>query len=219
MTHSLAIIGAGGHGREALMVAREINRVEDRWSNIFLLDDGPVDADRLARIGVVLSGCVENTHDSDVEHVIAIGDPSTRMTIAQRLGGDARYAMLTDPDVRIGADVVLGDGFMAYPGAMITTNVRIGIHTHLNCGAVVSHDCRIGDFVSVSPGVMINGNVTVGDEVFLGTGAIVLPGRTIGQGAVIGAGAVVCDDVEPRSTVVGSPARPLNIAARPATGT
>ncbi len=217
MTARLAIVGAGGHGREAMMVSRRINRLYNNWADIIFLDDVPAGSDELARLGATLAGGIEMAREPDIEHVIAIGDPSTRMAVATRIGDATRSSTLIDPDARIGPDVMLGDGVMAYPGAIITTNVRVGVHTHVNCAAVISHDCRVGDFVSVSPGVMINGNVEIGDGVFLGTGAIILPGRTVGQGAVIGAGAVVCDDVEPWSTVVGSPARPVRNGAGPAT--
>jgi len=207
MTSTLGIIGAGGHGREALMVARALNRIDRRWDEIVFIDDGRVDAARVARVDTRLLGSIESTRPDDIEHVIAVGDPDTRQAIDSRLGNEAKFASLIDPGARIGPDVVLGDGFMAYPGAVVTTNVRIGRHTHINCAAVVSHDCRIGNFVSLSPGVMINGEVEIGDGVFLGTGAIVLPGRRIGQGAVIGAGAVVVDDVAPQTTAIGAPAR------------
>jgi acetyltransferase-like isoleucine patch superfamily enzyme len=51
--------------------------------------------------------------------------------------------------------------------------------------------------------------VRIGDGAFLGVGCIVLPGVTVGEGAYVGAGAVVVDDVEPRTVVVGNPARPI----------
>jgi len=207
MMSTLGIIGAGGHGREALMVALARNRVDHRWREVAFIDDGPVDASRLARLDTSLIGDTDSTRPADMELVIAVGDPATRQEIDCRLGDETVFAELIDPEARIGPDVVLGDGFMAYPRAVVTTNVTIGRHTHVNCAAVVSHGCRIGDFVSLSPGVMINGEVEIGDGVFLGTGAIVLPGRHIGQGAVVGAGAVVIDDVAPRTTVVGTPAR------------
>jgi UDP-2-acetamido-3-amino-2,3-dideoxy-glucuronate N-acetyltransferase len=43
----------------------------------------------------------------------------------------------------------------------------------------------------------------------IGSGAIVLGGVRIGAGALVGAGAVVTRDVDPGSTVVGSPARAI----------
>ena len=49
--------------------------------------------------------------------------------------------------------------------------------------------------------------VVIGRGAFLGVGCIVLMGVTVGEHAYIGAGAVVTGDVEPRTLVVGNPAR------------
>jgi len=205
MTDRLVIVGAGGHGREALAVARAANRLRERWHMIGLVDDGAPDRQLVDDAAVL--GTTQFLIDHGDEHVIAVGSPSVRRTIAERIGGRAPAIPLVDPSAWIGDDIDLDDGAMVYPGAICTTNIRVGFHSHVNCGAIVSHDCRIGDFVSLSPGVRLNGAVTVGDGAFLGTGAIVLPGRSVGQDAVVGAGAVVVDDVGPGTKVVGVPAR------------
>jgi len=51
--------------------------------------------------------------------------------------------------------------------------------------------------------------VTIGRGAFIGIGAAVLMGVTVGEHAYIAAGAVVTADVEPRTLVVGNPARPV----------
>lgn len=219
MSDRLVIVGAGGHGREALTVARAANRADDRWHDIVFVDDmfvddgsgcGSLDASGavlLERLDAACVGPVDHLVESADEYVIAIGDPVARRRVADRIGGTARATTLVDPTARLGDDVVVSPGVMIFPGAICTTNVRIGAHSHLNCGVVVSHDCRIAEMVSLSPGVLLNGEVTVEDGAFLGSGAVVLQGRTIGHGAVVGAGAVVTDDVAPATTVVGVPAR------------
>lgn len=205
MTDRLVIVGAGGHGREALAIARTVNRRHERWSVIGLVDDGVPDPGLVD--DATLLGTTGFLIEHGDEHVIAIGAPTIRRAVAERIGEAAPAISLVDPSAWIGDDVDLAAGVIVHPGAICTTNVRVGLHSHLNCGVIVSHDCRIGDFVSLSPGVKLNGAVTVGDGAFLGTGAIVLPGRSIGQDAVVGAGAVVIDDVAPGATVVGVPAR------------
>jgi len=199
----LVIVGAGGHGRETLSVAR----ASGAWDPITFVDDGAVDRQRLHRIGGVLAGDVDTLVAHPADHVIAIGDPQVRRRVAERIGSHAPAATIVDPSVRLGDDVELAPGVIAHPRSVCTTNIRIGHHSHLNCGVVVSHDCRVGDFVSLSPGVLLNGDVVVEDDAFLGSGAVVLPGCRVGQGAIVGAGAVVRTDVDPYTTVVGVPAQ------------
>jgi acetyltransferase-like isoleucine patch superfamily enzyme len=59
------------------------------------------------------------------------------------------------------------------------------------------------------PTVNISGGVVIGEGVLLGTGAQVLQYVSVGPGATVGAGAVVTKNVEPGTTVVGIPAKPL----------
>jgi hypothetical protein len=47
----LVIVGAGGHGRETLDVVEAINDRSQRWRFLGFIDDGTVDAERLARRG------------------------------------------------------------------------------------------------------------------------------------------------------------------------
>ena len=49
----------------------------------------------------------------------------------------------------------------------------------------------------------------VEDGASLGSGAVILGGVSIGEEALVGGGAVVTQDVPPRATVAGNPARRL----------
>jgi sugar O-acyltransferase (sialic acid O-acetyltransferase NeuD family) len=203
---TLGIVGAGGHGREAHAVA------VGSYDTVLFVDDrarglGADEVERFGRLGASSVIAVADLAARCDEYVIAIGDPAVRRSVAERIGSGPTEAVLVAEAAWLGTDVELAGGVMIYPGATVTTNVRVGRHSHVNCGAVVSHDSRVGAFVSLSPGVLLNGETTVEDGAFLGSGAIVLPGRTIGQGAVVGAGAVVTTDVAPGTTVVGVPAR------------
>jgi acetyltransferase-like isoleucine patch superfamily enzyme len=107
--------------------------------------------------------------------------------------------------------VALGEGVVLCAGTVVTTDVVIGAHVHVNLGCTISHDARVGEFSTLSPGVHVSGNVTIGRDVFVGTGACIINGTagqplTIGDGAVIAAGACVTRPVEPGSMVAGVPA-------------
>lgn len=141
-------------------------------------------------------------------YVAAIGASAPRRAVAERLESrDWIPVSLAHPDAICGANNRLAEGVIRFPRSVVSTNVTIGRHTHLNVGVVVQHDSVIGDFVTLSPGVFVNGDVTIGDDVFVGTGAILTRGVRVGDGARIGAGAVVLDDVPAASLVVGIPAR------------
>src|SRR5271157_1251600 len=83
---------------------------------------------------------------------------------------------------------------------------------------------RIGSNVTVFQGVNVGARELdmkfdpalrpdVGDNVVFGVGCVVLGPIRIGDNAVIGANAVVIHSVEPSTTVVGSPARKIEIEA------
>lgn len=204
----LVIIGAGGHGREALDVVEAMNARRVTWRLRGFLDDGHPPADRLARRGTPLLGPVSKLEDLEVAYIAAVGASEVRERIDAVATGYAREAVpLVHPASSVGGDVLLAPGVIIAAGARVTTNVRLGRHTHVNVGAVISHDCRVADFVTLSPGVLVNGEVTLGRHVMLGTGAIVTPGCTIGAGTWVGAGAVVMDDLPAGVVATGVPAR------------
>jgi len=196
-------------------VVEAVNHVQPRFEILGVVADH-ADRDLLTRRGATLLGSVDDLVGgsitdvpSDAAVVVAVGDPASRLALADRLAA-AGYGVapaLVHPAATVGADVRLGDGAVLAAGAHVTTNVTIGRHVQVNVGAVVSHDSVIGDHATLSPGVLVNGSVHAGEGVFLGTGAVVTPGRTIGRWAVIGAGAVVIRDVPEGITATGVPAR------------
>ncbi|WP_433055258.1 acetyltransferase [Dactylosporangium sp. CS-033363] len=207
MKNGLVIVGCGGHGRELLMVARAAGLPVRGF-----VDDGPSqrNLDRVAALGVPFLGptsCLSDERPS-IGYVIGIGDPRIRARIDDdlRLHGLAAATMV-HPAATIGPDAELGEGFVAFPGARVTTNVTIGRHVHLNQNATVGHDTVLCDFVQVNPLAAISGDCHVGSGVLIGTNACVLQGLRIGNDATVGAAACVTRDVAAKTTVKGVPAK------------
>lgn len=206
-TRTIAIVGAGGHGRELADIVRAIHATDDRTMLLGIVDDGHPDRSTLARAGLRFLGSRSALDGRDVEVYLGIGDPAIRANLAREAVDPS--SCLIHPSASIGTDTHIGEGSVLAQGVIVTTNVQIGRHSHINVATSISHDCRIGDFVTVAPGVRLTGDVSVGDQAYIGAAATVLSGLRIGRGAVVGAGAVVTTDVASGTTVAGVPARPL----------
>jgi sugar O-acyltransferase (sialic acid O-acetyltransferase NeuD family) len=205
----LAIFGAGASGREVSWLAREC--WGDDLSLTFLVDRHDLVGAPQNGIPVMhLADFANNFADTPV--VVAIGDPVLREECVRKcMVAGLGFATLVHPRVEASRWVSLGTGTIVCAGAILTTNITIGAHVHINVGCTVSHDAKLADFATLSPGVHISGWVNVGSRAFLGTGAVVVNGSRerpiiIGDNAVIGAGACVIRDVAPGTTVVGVPA-------------
>lgn len=204
----VVIVGSGGHGREVLDVLRALEGTPSARPVEGFVDDDPSHLDRLERLGVALLGDLDHLAHLGGDYVLGIGTSATRRRVVERLGDACTPIGIVHPGASIGSDCRIGQGVVVFERSVVTTNVTIGDHTHLNVGCAVQHDSVVGSFVQFSPGVLVNGDCDIGDDVFLGSGAIVTRGVTVGSGARVGAGAVVLSDVAPGRTVIGVPARP-----------
>jgi sugar O-acyltransferase (sialic acid O-acetyltransferase NeuD family) len=207
----VGIFGAGGHGRELAWLAREC------WGEgtplCFVVDDEKVP--KAERNGIPVDSLSQfSGRHAGAYIAMAIGDPARReRCVAKCLACGLRTVSLVHPRVAVSPWVFAGEGCVVAAGAVLTTNIELGRHVHINVCCSVSHDAIIGDFSTLSPGVHLSGWVTMGRRVFVGTGAVMrngTPGRplTIGDDVVIGAGACVVADVPAGTTVAGVPAVP-----------
>lgn len=199
----LVVVGAGGHGREMIGLARAAG-----WTIAGVVSADPPEPGVLERLGVPWLGGLDALDPPEDPVAIGVGYPGVRQRVVADLASrGGRFVTLVHPAAVVGGDVEMQEGVVVQAGVQITTNVRLGRHAHLGVGAIVSHDCRIGAFVTLAPRVALSGDVTLADGVFCGVGSVVVPGCSVGEGAVIAAGAVVVDDVPAGVTAKGVPAR------------
>jgi sugar O-acyltransferase (sialic acid O-acetyltransferase NeuD family) len=204
----LYIFGAGGHGREIAWLAQQAWGADLELE--FLVDRTEFLSEPVNDIPVRLLG--ESKANVDTRFVVALGDPILRrVATAACVSAGHAPAQLVHPRAEMSARVALGEGVVIFAGAIITTNVRIAAHVHVNVACTISHDVTIGEFATLSPGVHVAGHVVIGRNVFIGIGASVINGRrgaplVVGDDAIIAAGACVTRSVEPGAMVAGIPA-------------
>ena len=209
MTEPLVIVGVGGHGREMLGLVEAINAERPRYEILGFLDDDPARHGHVVHDHPVLGGrdWLRGTRAPPLV-VLGIGVSSARARATARYDAlGARYPTLVHPSASIGRRVSLAPGVIVTAGCIVTTDVIVGAHTHLNLGASVSHDCVLGRWVTLAPGVRLAGNVTLGDGCDVGVAAAAIPGVEVGAWSIVGAGAVITRSLPPDVTAVGVPAR------------
>ncbi|MGZ8795436.1 MAG: acyltransferase, partial [Gaiellaceae bacterium] len=136
---------------------------------------------------------------------------------------------------RLGPRAILGDHAFLREGVELAgeavvggscavgSGVRIGARAKLLNGTLIGRDSVVEDDVFVGPRVVATNDPTLGRRqggvtltgVYLrracriGAGAVFLPGVEVGEEALVAAGSLVTRSVEPRTVVMGSPARPV----------
>jgi sugar O-acyltransferase (sialic acid O-acetyltransferase NeuD family) len=209
MNKRVAIFGSGGCGREVLQLIRDINGLQPMWSFAgFIVNSDYVNNSIVHGFPILgdIDWLQSNPH---VDVVVAEGSSAARWRITNdiRRRCENSFAVLVHPRAWIGENVEIGSGSIICAGALITTDIKISEHVHVNIGSTIGHDALLGDFVTLNQSVNISGNVTLREGVEVGTGSVVIPRCAIGEWSIIGAGSVVTNSIKENCTAVGAPAQ------------
>jgi len=142
------------------------------------------------------------------EALVVIGDPNSRKDIVERLPKSTKYFSFIHDSVQIlGNDVLIEDGSIICAGCILTTNIKIGSHAHLNLHTTIGHDCEIGDYFTTAPGAKVSGNCKIQECVYIGTNASIKEKISINSFVTIGLNAGVVKNITESGTYVGVPAK------------
>lgn len=206
----IAIIGAGGFGREIKSLIDDINLQKPIYNLKGFFDDNeelPPLINGLPLLGKIKD--IQNLENTSL--AIGIGIPEVKRKIIQDLSGkEFDFPELIHPKTVIGRDYVeFGRGTIICAGCILTCNISLGEFVTLNLMVTVGHDSVIKNFSSCMPGVNISGEVILNENVYIGTGAKIINQVEIGESTTVGAGAVVSKSLPPRCIAVGIPAKAI----------
>ena len=210
MPTKVVILGAGGFARETLDVLDACNRERPgSWEAVGFVSEVESDWGR-ELIGRPVLGGLDwfDGREGEVKAVCGIGSPAVRRRVTEdcRERG-VEFVTAIHPRATASEFVRFGTGCVVTAGVVITNEITVGDHVHLNLNMTIGHDAEIGDYCTIAPGVNVSGNVRLGRGCDVGTGASIIEKLDIGEWSIIGAGAVVTSDLPANVTAVGVPAK------------
>ncbi len=197
----LIMIGAGGHAES---VADSLDT--DQYELVGFIDSNKTGS----HMGLPILGkeIIDIPGYETYVYFVSIGDVHYREMWFNKLQElHLPIINIIDKTALISSSASIGIGNFIGKLAIINAGTKVGDNNVINTKALIEHECRIGSHTHLSTNSTINGDVIVEDSVFFGSTAVCNGQLKIGHHAVIGSGSVVIKEVEPWTTVVGSPAR------------
>ena len=206
----LVIFGAGGMGREVLLLLRQLNENHPTWDVRGFYDDQPPPTSTVAGLPYLGTSADLNATAEPLAVAVAVGHPASRAAVVARLSSPRlHFPVIVHPDVALRPyqNISLGAGCIIQQDVKLMTDLTLGRFVFVNVGSIVGHDAVLEDFCSLMAHVDVGGEAYFETGVYLGTKATVIQGIRVGAHSTLGAGAVAVRDIPAHCTAVGVPAR------------
>ncbi|WP_046245803.1 acetyltransferase [Hymenobacter terrenus] len=213
----LVIVGAGGLGREVLVLVQQLNEIQPAWTIRGFYDDQLPASTTVAGLPYLGTSADLNATTEPLAVAVAVGSPAGRAAVVGRLTSpQLSFPALVHPRVVLAPQqrITLGKGCIIQQGCVLTCDITLGRFVLLNLGCTVGHDAVLGDFCSLMPHANVSGAAQLGAGTYLGTNVTVIQGVRVGEHTILGAGAVAVRDLPGNVTAVGVPARVIKQDSR-----
>lgn len=210
----LAIVGAGGLGREIAVLVAQLNEAGSNWDLLGFYDDRAPAIPTVAGLPYLGTTADLNATPTPLAVAIAVGNSAARAALVGRLTSAQLYfPALVHPQValRVHQRISLGAGCLIQRGCLLTCDITLGRFVLLNLGCTVGHDAVLEDFCSLMPHANVGGGAHLETGVYLGTNATLIQQVRVGARTTVGAGAVVVRHLPANCTAVGVPAKAMNM--------
>ena len=209
---NLVIIGARAFGREVYNLAlQSVGYGENYIVKGFL--DGKTDALSSYNGYPEIIGDPETyiPREDDL-FICALGDVKYKKKyVDMLLAKGAEFTTLIHKESVIERNTKIGKGCIVCRWVNISCDTEIGDFVTIQPFSDVGHDVKIGNYSHLNAHSFLGGFVIVEDEATINTGAIIHPHKKVGMQATVGAGSLVLRNVKPGTTVLGVPAKLLEI--------
>ena len=212
MAENIAIVGAGGFGREVSLLIETIKKVSGKFNKVGFYDDGIPAGTRIADLKVIGKVDELNNIITHLNVVVAIGNPEILKSIYQRLTNKLLfYPNIIYPGLKINEGRnQIGFGNIFTEGFILTCDITIGNLNIFNTRVSIGHDVKIGNFNVFNPNTQISGDVTISDTNFFGINSCVIQGVSIGCSNMLGACSLLTRRIRDGRRYFGVPAKLMN---------
>lgn len=207
----IAILGAGGLGKEVAQMIFSINEIRPTWNLIGFFDDNIPRGMQISHYGSVLGSVKDaNNWENELALVICIGNPKILWSIISTFNNhNLTFPNIVSPDFSIEDKDTFSIGFgnIVKSQCKVTVNVKIGNFNILNGSITLGHDVAIKDYNVFMPGVRISGEVTIGDRNLFGCMSFVKQCIKVGNDITLSPLSPLLSRPKDGKTYVGNPAR------------
>ena len=207
----LVIIGAGGMGRTVYSNALESVGYGEVFDIKGFIDDDLSALDNYPNYPPLLGTIKEYQPDTDDVFVSSIGGASRRPCMEEIIARGGEFIELIHQTARIYTNAKLGKGNFIGAFTVIGNDAVVGDYNMIQSYTVIVHDSHIGSWNRIDTHVTCVGGIVIEDDVNIHTSAVISHGVTVGSGAHVGALSFVIRKVKAGTTVMGNPAKKLEM--------
>jgi sugar O-acyltransferase (sialic acid O-acetyltransferase NeuD family) len=208
---NIAIIGAGGFGKEVACIINKINKIKPTWKLIGFFDDGMKNGSQVSHFGKILGNTEDlNLWKDDLSIVFAIGNPNIIKMIVSSLSNKyLDFPNLIHPEVFFADNISLkmGKGNVVVRGCSFSVDVKVGDFNQFNSFSALAHDVKVGSFNVFMPLTRVSGEVCIGNLNLFAIGTIILQKIKIGNRVKVAPSSVVMRKTKDDCFYMGNPAK------------